>query len=245
MSTPTPLLRLSDIVLRHSDKTLFAGVTLSLFARDRICLVGRNGTGKSTLLRILGGEVDFDSGERFQQPGTRVGILPQEPDLSPYDDVLAYAASDGAPPHRARMFIESLGLSAEQATAGLSGGEQRRAALAKALAEEPDVLLLDEPTNHLDIDTIEWLEGEIARYEGAVLTISHDRRFLETVTDQVAWLDRGRVAHLAKNYRHFDAWSEKLLEDEAREQAKLDKLIAEETQWSREGISARKHDHLG
>ena len=117
MSTPTPLLRLSDIVLRHSDKTLFAGVTLSLFARARICLVGRNGTGKSTLLRILGGEVDFDSGERFQQPGTRVSILPQEPDLSPYDDVLAYAASDGAPPHRARMFIESRGLSAEQATA--------------------------------------------------------------------------------------------------------------------------------
>ena len=245
MSTPTPLLRLSDIVLRHSDKTLFAGVTLSLFARDRICLVGRNGTGKSTLLRILGGEVDFDSGERFQQPGTRVGILPQEPDLSRFDDVLAYAASDGAPPHRARMFIESLGLSAEQATAGLSGGEQRRAALAKALAEEPDVLLLDEPTNHLDIDTIEWLEGEIARYEGAVLTISHDRRFLETVTDQVAWLDRGRVAHLAKNYRHFDAWSEKLLEDEAREQAKLDKLIAEETQWSREGISARRTRNMG
>ena len=139
MSTATPLLRLSEIVLRHSDKTLFAGVTLSLFARDRICLVGRNGTGKSTLLRILGGEVDFDSGERFQQPGTRVGILPQEPDLSRFDDVLAYAAGDGAPPHRARMFLESLGLSAEQATAGLSGGEQRRAALAKGLAEEPDV----------------------------------------------------------------------------------------------------------
>ena len=107
------------------------------------------------------------------------------------------------------------------------------------------MLLLDEPTNHLDIDTIEWLEGEIARYEGAVLTISHDRRFLETVTDQVAWLDRGRVAHLAKNYRHFDAWSEKLLEDEAREQAKLDKLIAEETQWSREGISARRTRNMG
>ncbi len=245
MSTPTPLLRLSDIVLRHSDKTLFAGVTLSLFARDRICLVGRNGTGKSTLLRMLGGEVDFDSGERFQQPGTRVGILPQEPDLTRHADVLDYATSGDAPPHRARIFLESLGLPPEQGTGGLSGGEQRRAALAKALAEEPDVLLLDEPTNHLDVDTIEWLEGEIARYDGAVLTISHDRRFLETVTDQVAWLDRGRVAHLAKNYRYFDAWSEKLLDDEAREQAKLDKLIAEETQWSREGISARRTRNMG
>ena len=245
MSTPTPLLRLSDIVLRHSDKTLFAGVTLSLFARDRICLVGRNGTGKSTLLRMLGGEVDFDSGERFQQPGTRVGILPQEPDLTRHADVLDYATSGDAPPHRARIFLESLGLPPEQGTGGLSGGEQRRAALAKALAEEPDVLLLDEPTNHLDVDTIEWLEGEVARYDGAVLTISHDRRFLETVTDQVAWLDRGRVAHLAKNYRYFDAWSEKLLDDEAREQAKLDKLIAEETQWSREGISARRTRNMG
>ena len=136
MSTPTPLLRLSDIVLRHSDKTLFAGVTLSLFARDRICLVGRNGTGKSTLLRILGGEVDFDSGERFQQPGTRVGILPQEPDLSPHNDVLAYAASTAPTPPRTHVHREPRP-SAEQATAGSSGGEQRRAALAK-LAEEPD-----------------------------------------------------------------------------------------------------------
>lgn len=245
MSAPTPLIRLSDLFLRHSDKDLFKGVTMSLFARDRICLVGRNGTGKSTLLRILGGEADFDKGEHFVQPGTRVGILPQEPDLSGFATVLDYTTSGSAEPHRAKMFLDSLRLNPEQGTTGLSGGEQRRAALAKALAEQPDVLLLDEPTNHLDVDTIEWLENEIRRYEGAILTISHDRRFLETVTDQVAWLDRGRVLHLNKNYRHFDAWSEKVLDDEARDLAKLNKLIAEETQWSREGISARRTRNMG
>ncbi|MGB1156186.1 MAG: ATP-binding cassette domain-containing protein [Alphaproteobacteria bacterium] len=245
MSTQTPLIRLSDVHLRHSDKDLFKGVTLSLFARDRICLVGRNGTGKSTLLRILGAQADFDRGELFVQPGTRVGILPQEPDLSGFPSVLDYATSEGAEPHRAKMFLDSLKLEPEQQTEGLSGGEQRRAALAKALAEQPDVLLLDEPTNHLDVDTIEWLEAEIRRYEGAILTISHDRRFLETVTEQVTWLDRGQVWHLNKNYRHFDAWAEKMLEDEARDVAKLNKLIAEETQWSREGISARRTRNMG
>ena len=245
MSAQTPLIRLSDLFLRHSDKDLFTGVTLSIFAKDRTCLVGRNGTGKSTLLKILGGEADFDKGERFVQPGTRVGILPQEPDLSAYATVLDYTTSGSAEPHRAKMFLDSLGLEPDQSTEGLSGGEQRRAALAKALAEEPDVLLLDEPTNHLDVDKIEWLESEIRRFDGAVLTISHDRRFLETVTEQVAWLDRGRVQHLNKNYRHFDAWSEKLLEDEARDLAKLNKLIAEETQWSREGISARRTRNMG
>ena len=245
MSAQTPLIRLSDLFLRHSDKDLFTGVTLSIFAKDRTCLVGRNGTGKSTLLKILGGEADFDKGERFVQPGTRVGILPQEPDLSSFAKVMDYATSASAEPHRAKMFLDSLGLEPDQGTDGLSGGEQRRAALAKALAEEPDVLLLDEPTNHLDVDTIEWLESEIRRFDGAVLTISHDRRFLETVTEQVAWLDRGRVQHLNKNYRHFDAWAEKLLEDEARDLAKLNKLIAEETQWSREGISARRTRNMG
>lgn len=245
MSAQTPLIRLSDLFLRHSDKDLFTGVTLSIFAKDRTCLVGRNGTGKSTMLKILGGEADFDKGERFVQPGTRVGILPQEPDLSSFATVLDYATSASAEPHRAKMFLDSLGLEPDQGTDGLSGGEQRRAALAKALAEEPDVLLLDEPTNHLDVDTIEWLESEIRRFDGAVLTISHDRRFLETVTEQVAWLDRGRVQHLNKNYRHFDAWAEKLLEDEARDLAKLNKLIAEETQWSREGISARRTRNMG
>jgi len=245
MSAQTPLIRLSDLFLRHSDKDLFKGVTMSIFAKDRICLVGRNGTGKSTLLRIIGGQADFDKGEHFVQPGTRVGILPQEPDLSAFASVLDYTTSEGAEPHRAKMFLDSLSLAPELGTQGLSGGEQRRAALAKALAEQPDVLLLDEPTNHLDVDTIEWLENEIRRFEGAILTISHDRRFLETVTEQVAWLDRGRVQHLGKNYRHFDAWAEKLLEDEARDLAKLNKLIAEETQWSREGISARRTRNMG
>ena len=245
MSTQTPLIRLSDLFLRHSDKDLFKGVTMSIFAKDRICLVGRNGTGKSTLLSILGGEADFDKGEHFVQPGTRVGILPQEPDLSPFASVLDYTTSGGAEPHRAKMFLDSLSMNPAQDTKGLSGGEQRRAALSKALAEEPDVLLLDEPTNHLDVDTIEWLESEIRRYDGAILTISHDRRFLETVTEQVAWLDRGQVWHLNKNYRNFDAWSEKLLEEEARDLAKLNKLIAEETQWSREGISARRTRNMG
>ncbi len=245
MSAQTPLIRLSDLFLRHSDKDLFKGVTMSIFAKDRICLVGRNGTGKSTLLRIIGGQADFDKGEHFVQPGTRVGILPQEPDLSAFASVLDYTTSEGAEPHRAKMFLDSLSLAPEQGTQGLSGGEQRRAALAKALAEQPDVLLLDEPTNHLDVDTIEWLENEIRRFEGAILTISHDRRFLETVTEQVAWLDRGRVQHLGKNYRHFDEWAEKLLEDEARDLAKLNKLIAEETQWSREGISARRTRNMG
>ena len=202
MSTQTPLIRLSDVHLRHSDKDLFKGVTLSLFARDRICLVGRNGTGKSTLLRILGAQADFDRGELFVQPGTRVGILPQEPDLSGFPSVLDYATSEGAEPHRAKMFLDSLKLEPEQQTEGLSGGEQRRAALAKALAEQPDVLLLDEPLNGLDYDTGAKIREIITGLDQSYIIISHDIDFLLYTTDIICTIRNGQIIFEDEEHIH-------------------------------------------
>src|SRR6266581_2680498 len=193
---PPPLLLLQDISLTFGVMPLLSGAAMTVAIGDRICLVGRNGSGKSTLLRIAAGLVQPDAGERFTQPGATIQYLSQEPDLSGFATTLAYveagfdaAAADGH--HRALYLLKELGLSGAEDPASLSGGEARRAALARALAPAPDILLLDEPTNHLDLPGIEWLERELGGMRSGIVLISHDRRLLERLSRTTVWMDRG------------------------------------------------------
>jgi ATP-binding cassette subfamily F protein uup len=241
-----PILTLQNVGLGFGGSPLFRDLSMSVAAGERAALIGRNGAGKSTLLKVLAGEVDPDAGERWLQPGTQVVRLVQEPDLSGYRTIGEYVVA-GAPdrPHRADMLLHPLGLDSQRSTASLSGGETRRAALARVLAAEPDVLLLDEPTNHLDIRAIEWLEKEIAAFAGAVIVISHDRTFLARATRAVFWLDRGEVRRSDQGLAAFEAWQEDVYRQEEEMRARLDKRIAEETRWSHEGISARRRRNQG
>ena len=201
-----PLLLLQNIALTFGGTPLLRGVDLSVGPGERLCIVGRNGSGKSTLLKIAAGLVGFDSGERFAQPSVTVRYLPQEPDLAGYGSTLTYVEaglSPGDDPYRARFMLEQLGLSGDEEPARLSGGEARRAALARALAPEPDILLLDEPTNHLDLVAIEALEETLTDLRSAVVLISHDRRFLENLSEATVWLDRGVTRRSRPRVRRF------------------------------------------
>ena len=180
-----PLIQLKDIALTFGGTPLLASVELTLSPSERVCLIGRNGSGKSTLLRIAAGLVEPDRGSRFVQPGATIRYLPQEPDFDGHATTLAYVEAGLGPGddrHPARYLLEQLGLSGEENPANLSGGEARRAALARVLAPSPDILLLDEPTNHLDLPTIEWLESELDNRRSALVLISHDRRFLTNLS---------------------------------------------------------------
>jgi ATP-binding cassette subfamily F protein uup len=206
-------------------------------------LVGRNGSGKSTLLKIAAGLIEPDGGERFVQPGAAVRYLPQEPDLSAFDTTLAYVESGLGPTddqHQARYLLEQLGLTGDESPAHLSGGEARRAALAHVLAPDPDILLLDEPTNHLDLPAIEWLEAHLAQMKAALVLISHDRRFLANLSRTTVWLDRGRTHRAEIGFGEFEAWRDRLLEEEETAQHKLDRRIAREEHWMRYGVTARR-----
>src|SRR5690349_21249000 len=186
-----PLLQLTDIALTFGGTPLLTGADLSVSTGERVCLVGRNGSGKSTLLKIAAGAVEPDRGTVSVQPGALVRYLPQEPDFSGFATTLAYVEAGLRPtddPHTARYLLDQLGLTGEENPAHLSGGEARRASLARVLAPAPDILLLDEPTNHLDLPTIEWLESELAGSRGAMVIISHDRRFLSNLTRATVWL---------------------------------------------------------
>jgi ATP-binding cassette subfamily F protein uup len=238
-----PLLQLRDIHLTFGGAPLLQGAELSVSAGDRLALVGRNGSGKSTLLKIAAGLVEADSGSRFLDPGATVRYLPQEPDLSGFSTVLAYAEAGlmpGDDPHRAVYLLNELGLSGAEDPASLSGGEMRRAALARTLAPHPDVLLLDEPTNHLDLPVIEWLENELATMNTALILISHDRRFLEKLSRAVVWLDRGTARRMERGFAHFEEWRDSVLEQEELERHKLDRQIVREEDWLRYGVTARR-----
>jgi ATP-binding cassette subfamily F protein uup len=242
MSAP-PLVHLRSIALTFGGTPLLEAAELAVAPGDRIGLVGRNGSGKSTLLKIAAGLVEPDSGTRFVQPGTTVRYLPQEPDLTGFATVLAYVEAGLGPgddPYRARYLLERLGMTGEENPASLSGGEARRAALARTLAPEPDVLLLDEPTNHLDLPAIEWLEEELAGLRSAVVLISHDRRFLEDLTRATVWLDRGLTRRLEQGFAAFEAWRDKVFEEEEAERHKLDREILREEDWVRYGVTARR-----
>lgn len=238
-----PLLSLQGVMLTLGGKPLLDGADLSVAPGARICLVGRNGSGKSTLLKIAAGEIDADSGQRFMQPGASLRYLPQEPDFSGFATTQAYAEAGLGPldePYAATTLLRELGLSGAENPATLSGGEARRAALARVLAPEPDILLLDEPTNHLDLPTILWLEEKLAGLRSAMVLISHDRRFLQGLTRETVWIDRGRARHLARGFNEFEAWRDRELEEEEKQQHKLDRKIVAEEHWLRHGVSGRR-----
>jgi ATP-binding cassette subfamily F protein uup len=240
---PPPLLQLKDISLSYGSTPLLSDAVLSIGQGERLCLVGRNGSGKSTLLKIAAGMIEPDHGSRFVQPDATIRYLAQEPDLSAYQSTGAFVEAGLAPgddPHRARQLLESLGLTGDEPTANLSGGETRRAALAHVLAPDPDILLLDEPTNHLDVAAIELLEAALKASRSALVLISHDRRFLETLSEATVWLDRGITRRLEKGFGAFEAWRDGILEEEETARHKLDRKIVREENWLRYGVSARR-----
>ncbi len=237
------LLNLQDIHLTFGGKPVLEGAELMLSDDERICLVGRNGSGKSTLLKIAGGLIEADGGDRWIQPGKTVRYLPQEPDFTGYASVLDYVEAGLGPMddlYRCRHYLNELGLSGGENPATLSGGEMRRAALARTLAPEPDIMLLDEPTNHLDLPAIEWLENELKASRSAFILISHDRRFLEALSNRTIWLDRGQSKRMDRGFAYFEAWRDKVLEEEEVEQHKLSQRIATEEHWMRYGVTARR-----
>jgi ABC transport system ATP-binding/permease protein len=238
-----PLIQLKDIRLTFGGTPLLTGVELSVSPAERVCLIGRNGSGKSTLLKIAAGLVEPDSGSRFVQPGATIRYLPQEPDFAGHTTTLAYVEAGLGPGddrYAARYLLEQLGLHGEENPQNLSGGEARRAALARVLAPSPDILLLDEPTNHLDLPTIEWLERELDSRRSALVLISHDRRFLTNLSRATAWLDRGKIRQIERGFAAFEGWRDEVLAEEEREQHKLDRKIVNEEHWLRYGVSGRR-----
>lgn len=243
-----PLLLLKDISIKFGDTQLLDGAELSVGAGDRLCLVGRNGSGKSTLLKIAAGLMEADAGTRFAQPGTTIRYLPQEPSLAGFASTRDYVeagSGEGYDSNRTFYLLGKLGLTGGENPASLSGGEARRAALARVLAPMPDILLLDEPTNHLDLPAIEWLEDELSSLNGALVLISHDRRFLEDLSRATIWLDRGRTRRLEKGFQSFETWRDENLAQEEIARHKLDRKIAMEEDWVRYGVSARRKRNVG
>jgi len=244
------LAQLSNVRLSLGGAPLFEGVDLGLARGERACLVGLNGSGKSTLMRILAGEIEADSGDIAWAGGARAGLAPQEPSIKGFTTLRAYAEApfaDGPPTprHQAEALLHSYGLDPERAPQGLSGGEIRRAALARAFAADPDILLLDEPTNHLDIAAIEDLEKRLKAFSGASLVISHDRRFLERVSTACFWLRNGKVMKLARSYAAFEEWAEGLEAAEAKALSKLETQLAAEEHWLLRGVTARRARNEG
>jgi ATP-binding cassette subfamily F protein uup len=243
-------LTLQNIALTFGATPLLTDAGLSVAAGDRVCLVGRNGSGKSTLLKIAAALVQPDSGRRFAQPGATIQYLPQEPDFTGFTSTLAYVEAGllgahsgdaaAADRYRASYLLEQLGLTGGEDPARLSGGEARRAALARVLAPEPDILLLDEPTNHLDLPGIEWLEQTLAGMRSGIVLISHDRRLLERISRGTVWLDRGITRVLDQGFAHFEAWRDQVLEQEEIERHKLGRKIVMEEDWLRYGVTARR-----
>ncbi|MDG2523305.1 ABC-F family ATP-binding cassette domain-containing protein [Caulobacter segnis] len=239
-----PVLALKDVRLADGAKMLFDGVDLSLEPRARACLVGRNGAGKSTLLKILSGLVEADAGERSVTPGARISVVAQEPPIDGAT-LLDYATAGGATHYEAEAALQAFGLDPAKAAQGLSGGETRKAALARAFAEQPDVLLLDEPTNHLDIFAIQTLEEQLLACRAACLIISHDRAFLTRVTQRCFWLEHRKVRRLDKGFGAFDEWSDQIQAAEEDEARRLDKAIERENHWLARGVTARRARNEG
>ena len=238
-----PLLTLQNIHISFGDGPLLTDAELMVHPGDRLGLVGRNGSGKSTLLKIAAGIIEADAGQRTSRQGTTIRYLPQEPRFDGFSttfDIVVDGLGPAGDPHRAQHLLERLGLTGTETPATLSGGELRRCTLAHALAPEPDILLLDEPTNHLDLPAIEWLETELNDVRAALVIISHDRRLLSTLTRATLWLDRGQVRRHEQGFAAFEAWRDKVLEEEELAQHKLDRKIVAEEHWVTYGVTARR-----
>jgi ABC transport system ATP-binding/permease protein len=242
-----PLLAYERLGLVQGEGWLFRGLDIYIGERDRLALIGRNGAGKTTLLKCLADLIDPDEGRRTIVPGSRVVLLEQDPAIPSKGSLLDWVlAGDDAPaPHQAAAVADQIGIELDLPAATASGGERRRAAIVRALAREPDVLLLDEPTNHLDLGAIEWLEQWLGRFSGAFIVISHDRTFLSRLTKSCLWLDRGTLRRAEIGFGGFEAWTEKVYEEEAKAAEKLDAKLAIELRWLERGVTARRRRNQG
>ena len=242
-----PILSWEGLGLVQGNGWLFQDLDIHIQQRDRLALIGRNGAGKTTLLKLLGGQVDADKGTRSIQPGTKIVTLEQDPFFTGFDTLMDFALSgkDAPPRHEVESISGQLGIDMERKAESASGGERRRAALARALASEPDLLLLDEPTNHLDLAAIDWLEDWLQRYRGAFVVISHDRTFLERLTKATLWLDRGSLRRKDIGFGGYEAWMEQVYAEEARAADKLDAKLKIEAHWLERGVTARRKRNMG
>ncbi len=241
------ILSIHDAYVTYGRKPLFDGLELHIHPRERICLVGKNGAGKSTLMQLITGERDLDGGKRWVEPGIKIGYLAQDIKPTPGQHVLEFILSglpkdkqDESHRYLAEMMLEPFELQGDALMERLSGGQMRRAALARSLVEEPEILLLDEPTNHLDLGAIEWLEQYLQSYRGSLLCVSHDKAFLAAISNKIFWLDRGQVRVCPQGFAHFEEWSEMLLEQEARELQRRERILVGEIEWATRGVKARR-----
>ncbi|MDP9057824.1 MAG: ABC-F family ATP-binding cassette domain-containing protein [Pseudomonadota bacterium] len=242
-----PILSWEGLGLIQGSGWLFRDLDLAIAPRDRLALIGRNGAGKSTLLRLISGQVEADKGTRSVQPGTRIVTLEQDPFFTGYATLMDFAlhGADAPPRHAVEAIASQLGIDMARPAESASGGERRRAALARALASEPDLLLLDEPTNHLDLAAIEWLESWLQRYTGAFVVISHDRTFLTRLTRATLWIERGSIRRKDIGFGGYDAWTEQIYAEEARAADKLDAKLKIEAHWLERGVTARRKRNQG
>lgn len=242
-----PILSWEGLGLLQGNGWLFQNLDIHIQQRDRLALIGRNGAGKTTLLKLLGGQIEADRGTRSIQPGTRIVTLEQDPFFTGFDTLMDFALSgkDAPPRHEVEAIAGQLGIDMSRKADSASGGERRRAALARALASEPDLLLLDEPTNHLDLAAIDWLEDWLQRYRGAFVVISHDRTFLERLTKATLWLDRGSLRRKEIGFGGYEAWMEQVYAEEARAADKLDAKLKIEAHWLERGVTARRKRNMG
>jgi ATP-binding cassette subfamily F protein uup len=244
---PAPILAYEDLGLVQGSGWLFRHIDLHLQPRDRLALIGRNGAGKTTLLKLLAGRIDADEGRRTIVPGTKVVLLEQDPQVSGFSTLRDWAldGADAPEPHEVEAIADQLGIDLSREAATASGGERRRAAIARALAQAPDVLLMDEPTNHLDLAAIDWLEEWLGRFRGAFVVISHDRTFLTRLTRSTLWLDRGSIRRAEVGFGGFEAWTEKVYEEEARNAQRLEAKLKIEEHWLQRGVTARRARNEG
>ena len=242
-----PILSYEGLGLVQGSGWLFQDLDIYVGERDRLALIGRNGAGKTTLLKLLAGQIDADKGKRVIVPGTHVVMLEQEPDFRPFATLMDFAVTAPNAPeaYEVAAIADQLGIDMSRTAASASGGERRRAALARALAQNPDVLLLDEPTNHLDLAAIDWLESWLARYTGAFVAISHDRTFLTRLTRQTLWLDRGSIRRKEIGFGGFEEWSDAVAAEEARAAQRLDSKLRLEAHWLERGVTARRKRNQG
>jgi ATP-binding cassette subfamily F protein uup len=242
-----PTLSYEGLGLIQGEGWLFRGLDIYLGERDRLALIGRNGAGKTTLLKCLTGLIDPDEGKRTIVPGTHVVLLEQDPAMSGFETLSDWAlhGTDAPQPHEAAAIAGQLGIDLSRTVVTASGGERRRAAITRALAQKPDVLFLDEPTNHLDLAAIEWLEDWLKRFTGAFIAISHDRTFLTRLTKSCIWLDRGQLRRAEIGFGGFEAWTERIYEEEARAAEKLDAKLKLELHWLQRGVTARRRRNQG
>ena len=242
-----PILSYEGLGLVQGEGWLFRGLDLYIGQRDRLALIGRNGAGKTTLLKCLTGLIDPDEGKRTIVPGTHVVLLEQDPVMEKFETLEDWVVggADAPPSHEAAAIADQLGIDLSRPVATASGGERRRAAITRALAQQPDVLMLDEPTNHLDLGAIEWLEDWLKRFSGAFIAISHDRTFLTRLTQSCIWLDRGQLRRAEIGFGGFEAWTERVYEEEARAAEKLDAKLKIELHWLQRGVTARRRRNQG